>query len=134
MITTIKNIFSSKNNKKPANITCSVEHVQSFKFLLKYQSDEVGQLCYNGVEWSFAYSDWFKNQTELQPLFEFPDVQKVYINKNLWPFFESRIPSVKQPKVQEYIESHPSDKGNLVKLLSVFGNSSVNNPYKLINQ
>jgi len=133
MINTFKNIFNSKTNKKIANIDCEVEHIQSCKFLLKYQNDEVGQLCYNDGEWTFVYSEWFKSQDELQPLFEFPNTDKVYKSITLWPFFESRIPSEKQPKVQEYIEAHPSDKGDLVKLLAVFGNSSVNNPYKLIN-
>ncbi len=134
MIQKIKNIFNSKDNKKLANIDCSFEHVQEpHKFLLKYQNDEIGQLSYDGNEgWTFEYSDWFKTQVELQPLFEFPNVNKIYKSKELWPFFGSRIPSEKQPKVQEYIEAHPSDKGNLAKLLAVFGNSSVNNPYKLI--
>lgn len=133
MINKLKNIFNKKNNNNPVNLDCSFVHLQPHKFLLKYQNDDVGELSYDGKEWSFVYSDWFKNQDELKALFEFPDINKVYKNNNLWPFFESRIPSYKQPKVQEYIEAHPSDKGNVVKLLAVFGNSSVNNPYKLIN-
>ena len=124
---------NSKKNNKVADINCSFEHVQSYKFSLKYQNNEIGKLDYDGSKWSFCYSEEFKKQQELNPLFEFPELNKIYSSEKLWPFFESRIPSEKQPKVQEYIEAHPSDKGNLAKLLSVFGNSSVNNPYKLIN-
>ena len=109
------------------------EHIQSRIFLLKYQNHAVGQLSFDDIKWTFEYSDWFKNQSELQPLFEFPDMSKVYTSISLWPFFQNRIPSIKQPRVQKYLERHPSDKGNLVKLLAEFGNSSVNNPYKLVN-
>jgi hypothetical protein len=92
----------------------------------------VGFLNYDGKVWSFYYSDWFKEQDDLKPLFEFPEKIKTYKSLELWPFFESRIPSVKQPRIQEYLESHPSDRNNKVKLLELFGITSVNNPYKLV--
>lgn len=133
MIKSLKNIFKSKINDNVNNISCNVELVPSYKFNLKYQDDIIGILGYDQGVWSFSYSEWFKNQNELQPLFEFPDTSRTYKNDKLWPFFDSRIPSTKQKKVKEYFVTHPEDKHNLVKLLSVFGNSSVNNPYKLIN-
>jgi HipA-like protein len=133
MIKSLKNIFKSKISDNVNNISCNVELVPSYKFNLKYQDDIIGILGYDRGVWSFSYSEWFKNQNELQPLFEFPDTSRTYKNDKLWPFFDSRIPSAKQKKVKEYFATHPEDKNNLVKLLSVFGNSSVNNPYKLIN-
>ena len=133
MITTLKNIFSNYQNKDIKDLDCSFESVnKSQKFLLKYQNDIVGHLSFETNKWVFEYSSWFKSQNELQPLFEFQNLNKVYENKNLWPFFESRIPSNKQPKVQEYFQEHPQDRGNLAKLLEVFGSTSVNNPYKLV--
>ena len=132
MITTLKNIFNNYQNKNIEDLDCSFVHVnKSQKFLLKYQNNIVGHLSFDDNKWTFEYSSWFKNQQELQPLFEFQNLNKVYENKNLWPFFESRIPSIKQPKVQEYFQEHPNDRGNLAKLLVVFGGASVNNPYKL---
>ena len=77
------------------------------------------------------YSEWFKNQNELQPLLEFPIVTNTYKTKELCPFFSNRIPSFKQPKIKEYIEKHPSDRTNTAKLLEIFGAYSVNNPFKL---
>lgn len=114
-------------------LPCVYEQVNNNpKFKLKYQENIVGYLNYDGSYWSFNYSNWFKIQNDLQPLFEFPSKEKFYKSKELWPFFESRIPSIKQPKVQQYLETHPSDKENKVKLLELFGIASVNNPYKLI--
>lgn len=102
------------------------------KFELKYKSHILGSLHYESEVWIFNYSDWFINQNDLKSLFEFPSVDKTYVSFELWPFFESRIPSIKQPKIQEYLESHPSDRNNKVKLLELFGITSVNNPYKLV--
>lgn len=122
-----------KSQSKVKDLPCTYEQVNhNPKFQLKYLDDIVGYLNYCDSVWVFDYSDWFKNQNDLQPLFEFPTKEKSYKSNVLWPFFESRIPSVKQPKVQDYLEAHPSDRDNKVKLLEHFGITSVNNPYKLI--
>lgn len=132
MIKKLKNYI--KSHSKAKDLPCTYEQINSNpKFQLKYQDSIVGYLDFDGTHWAFFYSDWFKNQTELQPLFEFPLKNKEYKSLELWPFFESRIPSVKQPKIQEYLELHPSDKNNKVKLLELFGITSINNPYKLIS-
>jgi HipA-like protein len=121
-----------KSHVKAKDLPCTYEQINNNpKFQLKYQEDIIGYLNYSGSVWSFDYSDWFKGQDDLQPLFEFPIKEKSYESNELWPFFESRIPSVKQPKVQNYLEAHPSDRNNKVKLLELFGITSVNNPYKL---
>lgn len=131
MLKQFKNFIKSQGKAK--DLPCTYERVnQNPKFQLKYQDDIVGFLNFSDSVWSFDYSDWFKNQNDLQPLFEFPTKEKSYTSNELWPFFESRIPSIKQPKIQEYLESHPSDRDNKVKLLEIFGMTSVNNPYKLI--
>ena len=115
------------------DLPCTYEQVNhNPKFKLKYQDNIIGYLNYDGTNWTFGYSDWFRGQDNLQPLFEFPSKEKLYKSSELWPFFESRIPSLKQPKIQEYLETHPSDRNNKVKLLELFGMTSVNNPYKLI--
>lgn len=122
-----------KSQRKAKDLPCTYEQVNhNPKFKLKYQDDIIGYLNYDGSVWSFDYSEWFKNQDDLQLLFEFPGKEKVYKSVELWPFFESRIPSIKQPKVQAYLETHPSDRNNKVKLLELFGITSVNNPYKLV--
>lgn len=137
MISTILNIFNKniKNTAKSNNVlndNCVIEHkVTIHRFSLKYQNTVIGSLIFDNNEWLFEYSEWFKNQDKLQPLLEFPIVSNTYKNKDLWPFFSNRIPSFKQPKIKQYIEKHPSERTNTVKLLEMFGEYSVNNPFKL---
>ncbi len=121
-----------RSQSKAKDLSCTYEQInQNPKFQLKYNENIIGYLDYDGNVWSFIYSKWFKEQNELKPLFEFPIKDKIYNSAELWPFFESRIPSFKQPRIQEYLELHPSDRNNKVKLLELFGITSVNNPYKL---
>ncbi|OBX25861.1 hypothetical protein LX77_03139 [Gelidibacter algens] len=122
-----------KSQVKANDLPCTYEQINhNPKFQLKYHDNSIGCLNFSDDVWSFIYADWFKDQNDLQPLFEFPSKEKFYKSAELWPFFESRIPSIMQPKVQEYLESHPSGRNNEVKLLELFGVTSVNNPYKLI--
>lgn len=132
MISTILNIFNKNKSNKFSNDTCIIEHKETIhRFSLKYQNTLIGNLLFENEEWLFEYSEWFKNQNELQPLLEFPIVDNKYKTKELWPFFSNRIPSFKQPKIKNYIEKNPTERTNTVKLLELFGEYSVNNPFKL---
>lgn len=132
MFTSLINIFVKEKSNRTPDDHCKVEHKEAIHlFALKYQNAEMGILKFMDNEWTFIYSEWFKNQDELQPLLEFPDKQKIYQCKELWTFFKDRIPSFKQPKIKQYIEKHPEQRSNLAKLLEVFGEYSVNNPFRL---
>ncbi len=132
MLKQFKKYIKSQVKVNIDDLPCTYEQINyNPKFQLKYHDTIIGYLNYDGSIWTFDYSTWFKNQNDLQPLFEFPIKDKFYKSEELWPFFESRIPSIKQPKVQEYLDSHPLDRNNKVKLLELFGVTSVNNPYKL---
>lgn len=110
----------------------SLEHQETAHlFSLKYQELEMGTLKFLEDEWVFEYTDIFKKQQEISPLIDFPELNKVYRSKILWPFFANRIPSLKQPKIKAYIDQNPSEKQNVVKLLELFGEYSVNNPFRL---
>ncbi|KIX21629.1 hypothetical protein SY27_07980 [Flavobacterium sp. 316] len=130
MLKSLKKIFSNtslNNTNEKFNLSSSKEeHV----FVLKYNNHLIGTLKYFNNEWVFYYSDWFKNQNEFRHLLEFPNKEKEYKTKELWPFFSNRIPSIKQPKMQVYLEEN-ANKVNTVDLLEKFGTYSVNNPYKL---
>ena len=128
MIAKLKKIF--KNNKvEPA---LSIIHKEtSHLFALKYHDLEMGNLKFLDNQWLFEYSELFKKQTEITPLIDFPDIDKIYKSEALWPFFSHRIPSLRQPKIQEYISKHPLESKDTVKLLTVFGEYSVNNPFRL---
>ena len=128
MIAKLKKIF--KNNKvEPA---LSIIHKEtSHLFALKYHDLEMGNLKFLDNQWLCEYSELFKKQTEITPLIDFPDIDKIYKSEALWPFFSNRIPSLRQPKIQEYISKHPLESKDTVKLLTVFGEYSVNNPFRL---
>lgn len=127
MLKKIKNLLSS--SKKQA---ISLEHQETMHlFSLKYHELEMGTLKFLGEEWVFEYSNLFKEQSLISPLIDFPELNKVYKSKILWPFFSNRIPSLKQPKIKAYIDQNPSEKQNVVKLLELFGEYSVNNPFRL---
>lgn len=128
MIAKIKNLFQSK-----AKAPISLEHKEtSHLFVLKYHQLEMGNLKYLNSQWIYEYSELFKAQQEITPLIDFPDLNKTYKSEILWPFFLNRIPSPKQPKIQEYISKHPLESKNTAKLLAVFGEYSVNNPFRLL--
>jgi hypothetical protein len=127
MLKKIKNLLSFQK-KQPI----SLEHQETTHlFSLKYHELEMGILQFIGEEWVFEYADQFKTQQVISPLIDFPELNKVYKSKILWPFFSNRIPSLKQPKIKAYIDQNPSEKQNVVKLLEVFGEYSVNNPFRL---
>ena len=127
-----KKIFNGKKSLNFSKENCTIEHKNTIHlFSLKYQNNIIGNLKFENEKWLFEYSDWFKNQNELQPLLEFPLVQNKYQSIELWPFFLDRIPSFKQPRIKNYIEKHPDERTNTAKLLELFGEYSVNNPFKL---
>ena len=129
MLSSVKKIF---NRKKAVEMPLSLEHQEtSHLFSLKYQDLEMGVLKFINNQWSFEYTLAFKNQSEIKTLIDFPDLNKTYNSTVLWPFFSNRIPSFKQPKIIEYISKHPIESQDTAKLLEIFGEYSVNNPFRL---
>lgn len=129
MLSMFNKIFKSREAVKTP---LSLEHKEtSHLFSLKYQDLEMGVLKFVNNQWTFEYSLAFKNQSEIKSLIDFPDLGKTYNSSVLWPFFSNRIPSVKQPKIKEYISKHPKESQDTAKLLEIFGEYSVNNPFRL---
>lgn len=87
----------------------------------------VGTLLYSGGTWHFSYSEEFKSQNKILPLVSFPSKDEEYTNKELWPFFSSRIPS----NAQLQIENDRSTE-DIVSLLKKFGRKTAANPFELI--
>lgn len=101
------------------------------KIELRYKELVIGVLTLNQGAWRFEYSEAFKSQSELPPLIDFPNKDKVYESQTLFPFFMSRIPSLKQPKVQAMIEAEHIDATSELALLTRFGEKSIANPFVL---
>jgi HipA-like protein len=103
-------------------------------FVVSYKNRLIGTLSLNNGEWTFIYSDEYKNDRFIAPLFDFPDVNKKYTSDSLWSFFETRIPGLKQPSVKETLEKEKIDKTDIVALLERFGKRTVMNPFVLEQQ
>lgn len=106
-------------------------------FRLMYKKDLIGTLEFSGEKWVFAYSDWFKNQADMKPFANFPDVNREYVSDELPPFFESRLPGITQPHVEAFLaylkeqEKTINDAQTKVALLKKFGRRTITNPFEL---
>ena len=100
-------------------------------FLLRYRNLEVGRLTFEDGFWEFRYSDAFRSQSELQPLTDFPDLDRVYNDEDLWPFFVQRIPSLQQPAVKEFMQKRQLEEIDQATLLRRFGQRTIANPFEL---
>lgn len=101
------------------------------EFLLFLGNLLVGKLSVIEGRWQFEYSEEFKLKADLRPLVEFPDLDKVYDNQELWQFFASRIPSMEQPDVEEVLENENIAEDDVVALLKRFGKRTITNPFEL---
>jgi HipA-like protein len=101
------------------------------KFLLTYHDLLVGTLTVDDGVWKFEYSDKFRSEDELRPIVEFPDVDKIYENEDLWQFFASRIPSTEQPEIEEILKREHVNEDDAVNLLRLFGKRTIANPFEL---
>jgi len=100
-------------------------------FVLLYKDLVIGKLTVKNGVWEFQYSESFKNQDLIQKIIDFPDTEKVYSSRSLWPFFAHRIPGLAQPGVKRILEEENIDHYNEVDLLKRFGHKSIANPFEL---
>ena len=102
------------------------------EFRLLYKDLVIGILRAADGEWTFAYSDAFREQPELKPLVEFPDLKRRYSAKHLWPSFLMRLPSLKQAEIQDVVKREGIDISDEVQLLRRFGHRTIANPFELV--
>jgi HipA-like protein len=113
--------------RQPLLVSIDVEA----RFLLKYEDLLVGTLTAHDGKWRFEYSDDFRNNQELRPVIEFPEVQQVYESPELWQFFASRIPSPERAEVEAILQREQIREDDAVTLLKRFGRRTVTNPFEL---
>lgn len=128
MINEMLNKLFSKDEKDADLI---VPDDKTEEMVLKLNDLVIGYLFCKEGEWIFKYSDEFKSQNEYHKIIGFPQLDKEYKSKKLWPFFRIRIPGLKQPAIQEIIEKEGIDI-NEYDLLKRFGKTSISNPYELV--
>lgn len=130
MINYFKRFFSKSGEKNEIEIHLPKNENATFE--LKIDRVVVGTLrCENG-EWEFKYTDEFKSlRNEYNHITGFSDLDKVYHNDTLWPFFQTRIPGLKQPAVKEILAKENINETNELELLKRFGHKTISNPYEL---
>lgn len=101
------------------------------EFHLTHEGLQLGVLSVEGDYWTFHYTDEFRKQSNIKPIIEFPDVEKTYKSRQLWPFFQIRIPSLKQPEVERILKAKGIDEKDVIRLLKLFGEETIANPFKL---
>ena len=103
------------------------------KFILSVDNIRIGILYCEKGDWFFKYTDDFKKQSDVyNRIVGFPDLNKTYKSDILWPFFQIRIPGLKQPAIQKILKEEKIDKTNEVALLKRFGFKTITNPYQLV--
>ena len=130
MMRKILNWFNKSDSGSDVQIT--IPKNEDAKFILKVDKISMATLyCKNG-EWYFKYCNEFKDHSdEYNRIVGFPDLNKTYKSETLWPFFQVRIPGLKQPSVQEIIKEEKIDQTNEAALLKRFGKKTITNPYEL---
>jgi len=131
----IKSIIKKLFSRSDEDLALILPNAEKNHFLLKLNDLLVGTLECKDGHWYFSYSDAFKAQADNYKLIVgFPNIDEVYSRDNLWPFFKTRIPGLKQPVVKSIIEKENIDIKNENALLKRFGLKSLTNPYRLLPQ
>jgi HipA-like protein len=92
----------------------------------------VGTLFSEQGEYVFRYSEVFKHRLEVPAISAFPDRNAVYRSRELWPFFQVRIPPIDRPDVRQILEQKKLDRSDLMSLLPALGGRAVTSPYDLV--
>ncbi len=126
-----KNWFSKKEDDMAMQVQLPKD--ETAKFILTVDNINIGVLSCDKSEWYFHYTDEFKKHAdEYNRIVGFPDLNKTYKSETLWPFFQIRIPGLKQPAIREILEKEKIDKANEAALLKRFGQKTISNPYELV--
>ncbi len=66
----------------------------------------VGRLSHDGSEYVFTYIKGAVSAGEggFRPLLSFPDLDEVYVSKELFPLFGNRLPPRSRPDYQDFVE------------------------------
>jgi len=124
-------LFRKLFAKPEEEVITAMLSTTSTTFVLKIGDLLIGTLKFEEGEWTFQYSEDFKNQDKYNRLVGFSDLDKTYRRKTLWPFFKIRIPGLKQPMVQEILKEENIDQTDEASLLKRFGRKNISNPYIL---
>jgi len=109
----------------------SIDRSTDAVFLLFFGELPVLVLSRNPQGWKMFYTREFKAQDKVKPLVPFPDVEKIYLSAELWPFFAVRIPSIARPEVGRTVKEEELNYDDVAAMLSRFGRKSIADPFEL---
>jgi len=127
MINALKKYFWKVEGMEYSDIPSS----NTAKFNLIYDAKVIGILTYENSQWTFEYSKEYQQNPVIKPILDFPDMNKTYKQKELWPFFATRIPTLNQPFHLKKINKANIADNNTASLLKLFGNKTITNPFLL---
>jgi len=106
-------------------------NIEKALFNLSFGELLIGRLNYSEGIWTFKYSDDFRQNGNINPIIDFPDITKEYTSAELWPFFAARIPALNQPYQFKKIARAKANRNDSVALLKIFGHETITNPFRL---
>lgn len=132
MLNLLKKWLSKEHNDNNDELDTYIPTNEAVTFVLKVNDIELGILKIIDGNWYFKYTEEFKkHRDEYNYIVGFPDIDREYKSEFLWPFFQIRIPGLKQPSVKKILENEKIDRGNEAELLKRFGRKTIANPYEL---
>jgi HipA-like protein len=91
----------------------------------------IGELTNDAGEYVFRYHSRYAARDDYPALVAFPDKQREYRSRTLWPFFDVRLPPLDRADVQRLIRERNLDTGDTLRLLAELGHRTITNPYEL---
>jgi HipA-like protein len=126
-----KRLFSKSEELNP-ELEMYLPKDENATFELRVDKLVIGTLHFENGEWQFKYTDEFKkHRDEYNHIAGFSNLEKTYYRNTLWPFFQTRIPGLKQPAVKEILKKEHISESNELELLKRFGKKTISNPYEL---
>lgn len=107
----------------------SRERVRVF---VAHRSDEItiGFLEETPDSFVFRYAEEYRRRPGAVPISAFPDLQRIYESKDLWPFFAVRFPPSGRPDVRQLIESKNLSTESTLRRLVELSPRTISNPYR----
>ena len=124
----LKKLLSSMGLDQRAQVPVNADAM----FHLSFHGRNVGVLAAKDGRWIFRYTEDFQRERNISPLMIFPDVDKIYESRDLWPFFRMRVPSLKQPSIRAIVDREHIDENDQIQLLRRFGRRTITNPFELV--
>ncbi len=128
-----KNLFSLLSQVKDwgmsyIGVPQDVPQKQALEVFRKVDDDPVliGRLTCDEDVYVFEYDPSYS----FTPISSFPDRNRVYRSKQLWPFFAIRIPPLDREDVREEITNRDLGEDQVLEILASVAKVSVSNPYE----